>query len=532
MLSETYAAGSDDADCVLRIYTAQWSGSQIEPSTTALTPSQWFTVYNAESKVYHNFTGLNAFLDVTKTYNNYFFVILTEPFSVNAYVDIEVNFDTSKDCLLYRDVGIWELRNNLEPVMYVDLVPPPNTPSNLNLSINDIAVEDSIDSNGYWKPYLELGSDSGNLDFIIKANWWGVSCDITNIQINYTKTDLTAHTSLKCSGTNQDILWNVSCPIIDYFSTHSDLQCEKINITIPTSWQNIQMWNGSTNKTSDVVVTSSNGKLEIITVKNAGYGISWYLTAKSENLIDSVEISVNSFLTNIVNYTDIVHFNATFKKILAQDNGIINLSIYSPATINNKLNFTLTNSTFTSGSKFYLGKWDVSDTVIEYGEFRVHVIWNNSTAAGFIEKTLTVVAHTDLTLIVPNQDVTFYSNQLFNIVVFYEDSNQLRAIDGATIQYNIHGQGWQSASSNNGTIGYYVIPVNCSIFKTNGTKTVEITTSKNYYENQTLTYNFNLIIFEVNGKPVEDFTLAIIIITITLIVGGIGVAIFLLRKRK
>ena len=146
-----------------------------------------------------------------------------------------------------------------------------------------------------------------------------------------------------------------------------------------------------------------------------------------------------------------------------------------------------------------------------------------------------VICRTSLALSQPTLNNSYYTDQIFNIIIYYEDSNMLTPIDGATIYYNIDGQGWQSTSSNNGTIGYYLIPVNCSIFTTNDTKTVEILANRTYYESQTLNFNFNVIIVEEKGKPAGEFPFAIIIIAIISAAAGIAVVVavvVLLRKRK
>jgi len=114
---------------------------------------------------------------------------------------------------------------------------------------------------------------------------------------------------------------------------------------------------------------------------------------------------------------------------------------------------------------------------------------------------LTIIGDTDFSLITPSQDATFYTDQSFDIIVYFEDFNLLTPIDGATIEYNINGQGLQSTTVNNGTIGYYVIPVDCSIFTSDGLKSVDISANKQYYDSQLLTYSFNVIVVEEPSRP-------------------------------
>lgn len=545
--------GSFDAVVNVYLYNSTWNSftKKNEPEKLSEMLLDTITMPIGGANKWHNISHQHEFLNNSKTANNTWFIGLAEFASGDGrwfYLDdLDYGFgtDNNNETISYEFTGSWNLISNpssgcpsVDLKLKVELSPLENVPrpENIGLKINNTAVIGFSDiyGSGYWSSKDVYSSFSGQLEFELSADWWDVSCKITKVQINYTKTDLKANSLYKVSGSEQDVLWNVSrISGLNFFD--SKLSDYRINFTIPSNWDNVNVFNGGINKTEDLSLSSGKNGYVIVKVSNAGNGTYWYLTASSENMLEFIETYIDSTLTNVVNYADLVHFNATFKEELAENNGIIKLNVYSPAKINNKLNFSSSNSTFNSGSEFYLGIWELSDTVVEYGEFRVQVLWNNDTAAGFIEKILTIMGQTDLTLVAPDQGVTYYSNQSFNIVIYYEDSNQLKAIDGAAFQYNINGQGWKSTSVNNGTIGYYVIPVNCSIFATNGTKTVEITASKNYYESQTLNYNFNVIIIEEKGKPAGEFPLVIVIIAIVSIAGGIGatlITIGILRKRK
>lgn len=495
---------------------------------------------------WYNATDIHYKFNCSNTINNTYFLYSTssEAGTANWGYNPDIDGDGVNESIVldrFENPIIIPLTvdNTIDLLLEIDVAPLKNVPrpENIGLKINNTAVIGFSDiyGSGYWPSTDVYSSSSGQLEFELSADWWDVSCKITKVQINYTKTDLKASSKFTIMESGQDVQWNVyrsgGLNFFDPRITHHNT----INFTIPATWLNINVFNGPENKTSDIKTRLLNNGYRDVEIIDATNGTFWYFTATSKNLVDSIDMYIGSNPINLANYLDVVEFNVTFNKIIGQNDGVINLCVYSPAAINNKLNFTSVNSTFDSGSEFYLGKWDLSDTVMEYGEFRVQVFWNNDTAAGFREKTLTITGQTDFTLITPSQEATYYSNQSFNIVVYYKDSNQLKTIDGATIQYNINGQGWQSTSSNNGTIGYYIIPVNCSIFTINGTKAVEITASKNYYESQTLDYNFNVIIVEEKGKQGEEFPLVIIIIAIVSTVGGIGVAtvtIVLLRKRK
>lgn len=412
--------------------------------------------------------------------------------------------------------------------MKLELSPERNTPhpSNIGLRVNNTAVKGKTNSygSGYWSSTNEYSSLSGSLGFTLVADWWDVACTITFIHITYTKTDVTAQANFSIGGSGQEVVWNVTDNEGLNYLDPRITESVTINFTIPASWKNINVFNGPINKTADISIKSLNNGYDEICVLSAGSG-DWFLTASSANLLEAIDTYVDLTSTNEVTFSDIVTFNATFKEQITQDDGIIQLSVYSPAAINNKLNYTFIKSVFDSGLELSLETWDVSDNVTDYGEFRVQISWNNETAAAFKETILIILGQTVLTLIEPDQEATYYTNETFNIIVYYEDSKQLKAIDDTTLFYNIDTQSQRSTTTNNGSIGYYTIPIDCSSFTTNGTKKVDITATKDYYLNQTLRYDFNIIVIEEDGGPTKtpppDITPVIILGLSTVIVLGV-----------
>ncbi len=97
---------------------------------------------------------------------------------------------------------------------------------------------------GTWNTTEILGSNSGGLEFNITADWDDVECNVTLVQINYTKTNLKANSSFTVEGSGQDILWNVSRS--NGFNLFDNrFENYAINYTIPSNWNNINVFNGS-----------------------------------------------------------------------------------------------------------------------------------------------------------------------------------------------------------------------------------------------------------------------------------------------
>ena len=365
-------------------------------------------------------------------------------------------------------------------------------PQTIGLKINNTQVVDYGIGSGYWTSIEELQSSSGILSFTITSDWNALSLNITEVQMNYTKTDLQASSEFNVLKGESKISWNVSRSNgFNYFDPRIN-NYTTINFTISANWNDINVFNSSVNKTNDILIRNLNNGYKEVQVFNAGNGTFWFLNATSSNLLQSIDTYENSNPKSIFNYSSIIHFNTTFSKTITQNDGIINLSVYSPTAINDELNFTELYSSFGPASEISLGDWDVSDNITQYGFFRVQVSWNNDTDAGFLEKNITLIGETDLTLIEPLQNALFNSDQIFNITVYFYDSGLNQSING-TLWYSINGGIWQSTMNNNGTTGYYNVTIDCSTLYPYGPQNVSLSLNQTYYYNKSLDYNFSII---------------------------------------
>ncbi|MFX1303565.1 MAG: hypothetical protein ACFE9X_09430 [Promethearchaeota archaeon] len=392
----------------------------------------------------------------------------------------------------YTNAGwIYEPRDYLLEIGLAPINTTPN-PQDIGLKINNTQVINYGVGSGYWTSIGEFQSSSGILSFKIVSDWKALSLNITEVQINYTKTDLQASSEFNVFKGASKISWNVSrTGGFNYFDPKIN-DHTTINFTIPANWNDINVFNSTVNKTNNILIRNLNNVYKEVQVLNAGNGTFWFLNATSSNLLQSIDTFENSNPTTIFNYSSIIHFNATFSKKIAQNDGIINLSVYSPAAINDELNFTETYTSFGPASKISLNDWDVSDNITQYGIFRVQVSWNNDSDAGFLEKNITIIGETDLTLIKPLQNASFNSDQIFNITVYFHDSGLNKSIDG-TLWYSINSEIWQSTINNNGTTGYYNITIDCSTLYPYGPQNVSLSLNQTYYYNKSLDYYFNLI---------------------------------------
>ncbi|MFW9999516.1 MAG: hypothetical protein ACFE9Q_05050 [Candidatus Hodarchaeota archaeon] len=481
------------------VYSAKYTSGYIRPNADLTGGLAYLGQIGNDSTtdVWLKLTGLNQLLNASsaETYNNTFFIRLTSS-DVSTYWNID-SVGNSYETISYRNPLETSEPESYDFSLKVDLAPLSNTPKpkQIGLEINDIVVENVADGKGYWNPSDELNDSDGNLDFTVTADWWDVSFNVAKVQINYTRTDLRASSKFIISGDAQPVEWNVTRNGgLNYFD--SRLGYKQINFTIPDTWDehSIRVFNGSTPKTSDSTNHSLGNGYREVNILGAGNGTLWYLTAESTNLLPSMTAYTETSTPSKFNYTNIVHLNATFSTYV--DDGLINLTVYSPVEINNFLNYTLTNDSFYAGDEIYFGDWNISKTVIKYGVFRIKLGWNNYTDAGFLEDTIEVVADTSLKILYPSPNVIYNANKVFNITVFYNDTGQNQIIADADIQYKINNEDYSpiNESVEYITNGQYNITFDCNNSKFNyGQNNITISAGGNYYNNQTETFYFKIL---------------------------------------
>jgi len=442
---------------------------------------------------WHKMTDLHTLIDCTKTFSNTFFLNLEKSglpstdIAINGTFDTVIGDNSDESIVLNNTRHIHKVGGiAVDAGLIVDLAPLDNTPkpSDVNLTINSVNVDDDASGSnfGYWVPANSFSTIYENISFAINADWWEVSCNITSVQINYTKTDVQAISSYDIPGSGQDVQWNVTATSgLNYFDSRiTDFNV--INFTIPRIWHesSIKVFNGSTEKT--IFKRLINNAYREIQILNAGNGTYWFLNATSSNLLSSIDTFVSGLTLNRVNHSNIVRFNTTFSEMIYD--GMLNLSVFTPSQgyLNHTRNLNLTS--LGTDNEFTVSDWDVSVNVTEYGVFKIQMSWNNDTAAGFLEDFITVIADTDLTLSVPK--FTFDSGDVFNMTVFYNDVGLSSGVQADDIYYQIGA--WPIRRDNivYNENGYYNITINCNDANFNyGPNLISVNVEKTYHNNQT-----------------------------------------------
>jgi hypothetical protein len=473
------------------LYRAIWdiSAQKMRHNTVIATIDGNFQIEDDVTAKWYNFSNIDETLDITDTNNNTFFIYITQNTPAGqALVEFHNENDGAVDnSIVWWNFFSWSVQNK-DPSMTIDLSPLNNTPrpEQVNLEINDINIKkyNDIDNSGFWESYEINSSASGKLKYNVSADWWDVECNISQVQINYTKMDLTAVSTFNIPGSGQSINWNSTLGAINDFDIlFSDY---RINYTIPAAWENFTASDGTVDKTSFITLGSISSNYRDLQISNAGNGINWYLTAQSENLLTNVHTYVNAVELSTVNFTDNVNFLGNFSETISD--GAINLSVYSPDP-DYYLRNNYFNDSLDPNIEFLLGSWTISENATEYGQFKIQVIWHNDTAGGLFEKNLTIMAVTDLTLVSPPLDQDRFVDDIFNITVYYNDTGKNlgdQGIVGANIAVNDtyidivdEGDGNYNIKVNSSDYGY-------------GWNYLKIDADESYYNLDSIIFSFHL----------------------------------------
>jgi hypothetical protein len=375
----------------------------------------------------------------------------------------------------------------------VDLAPLDNNPNpeDINMTINNLPINgyENINGSGYWNTTDNIIEDlSGYINFTIRADWWNVSCNVSSVQINYTKTGLLANSSFNIGESGGDVVWNVTRSDFNFFDDRIK-HTQTINFTLPSNWNSstIEAYNGTGNlKTIQTTELTDEIRVKVLDASN---GTEWYLLGNSTNLLDSiVAYKDGDNDPEYFSYSDIIKFNASFLSGISD--GTANLTIHSPLPAPQYENYSEYITSF-AGVNNSFPDWNISQDIEEYGLFLVQCYWNNDTDAGFLEKNITIIGETSLSLITPSNNSYYLPDASSeNITVYYNDTGFEEPID-TVISYDNDTKN-QGPLSNNGTSGYYSFELDPSTYSY-GPHTITFSTTEQLYENKTTIFAFDII---------------------------------------
>lgn len=286
-LSENHPE-TDDGQIWFYLYSAEESGGTIIPDAYLSQLGSHYIIENDIDEVWFNFTGFHEYLNTSETYNNTFFINIYQG-SSPLYTRVEFHYmrdnagDQLDNSLVYESSGTMWYLENWDASLVITLSPINNipSPSQANLRINGSTVLDKIPNSGYWNSTNEYTNYKGLLTFELSTNWWDISCKITEVQINFTKTDQKAKTTYTTPENNL-VLWNASFEeTIICFDSRID-NYNTMSFMIPSNWSEIRAFNDDIEKPVLVSAPLVNGYKEVI-VLDAGNGANWFITAMVDN---------------------------------------------------------------------------------------------------------------------------------------------------------------------------------------------------------------------------------------------------------
>lgn len=324
------------------LYDAIWDSSSMsmKPDSYLADLALSYQIDDGSIAVWYNFTNLNQNLNIANTDNNTFFIYFHQN-TINTQANVRFHhendlFSGLDDSKAWEDLGgpSW-LLTAIDPSLKIYLTPLSNTPlpSQVSLKVNGSDVTDISNQQGYWSSSTEYDSPSDLLEFNITAEWWDVSCDVTEVQINFTKSDLMADSDFTISGSGQTVQWNVTVSGgLNYFDSRLS-DHNTINFTIPSNWDDatIEVFNGSIDKTTDSMNRLISSEYREVKVSNVGNGTYWHLKVNSTNLLSDIMAYVGGVEPLVANFSNVIEFNATFSEVVSD--GILNLSVYSRKSV-------------------------------------------------------------------------------------------------------------------------------------------------------------------------------------------------------
>ncbi|MBN2156654.1 MAG: hypothetical protein JW776_11490, partial [Candidatus Lokiarchaeota archaeon] len=478
-------------DLRVRIYNSTWDSDNSISKPSGFNDYVYLGNITVDSSGWKDLTNINHYLNNSNTDNNTWFIGLfdlnTATFDGLWYYNADDNNGDNEDETLSYEwtVSGWSLVMDGDTVDFqtkvgLSLNTTTPDPTDINLQINGTIVDDTTSNKGEWIDTNPYSGSNGKLNFTFSADWYDFSLKVDEVTIDFTKNTFDERVEYSVD-LNQLVYWNGSVNISEFESQFSD---NEINFTIPYDWSISDLLNESTSITY-ATTSSASTKTVHVTGSSATNG-KWKLKASSQNYGSSISSYVDSNPISVANFSNDVTFRALFDGEISGD---VNISVYDPSQ---NMKYTYVNSSVEKKQTVFFPAYDLSDNVSEYGIYSIRSKWMNSTHIGYWEQNFTVLADTALNLISPSLDAIFNPTDSFTIILYLEDIGIFTPMDGATIYYDIDGTGQLSISTNNGTSGYYEIPVDCNTIIGNGDKTVEITSNKTFVNNQTLDFTFHI----------------------------------------
>ncbi|MHA1221577.1 MAG: hypothetical protein ACTSQB_07575, partial [Candidatus Heimdallarchaeota archaeon] len=428
------------------------------------------------------------------TFNNTWFIGLQDDggFEIDSWWERIADTTNGDDSLCYDGSTLIDLGGGigLDFLTKVGLGLDSTTvnSTDINLCINSTQFTDNSteSGSGWWNSTQRYHGNNNELNFSVSADWFNFEFNITDIQVNYTKT-YTANTTYTVEN-GSDVYWESEA---NFTAFDHRLNNNSLNFTIPSSWNTLSLTNYSTPVTIDNTFLDGSSKLISVFDTKAIDG-NWTLYCNSSNLGSGLQTLKSGLNTDVAYYQDVITPNATFSESISGD---VFLEVFYP---NGTTVYGSEKKTVSGVNSVAFNVWDLSTNVgSTYGLYTLQSWWNNTEGkASLDEKNLYIFANTSYDITSPENNSAsklYVTNEIFNITVYYEDlqdntPSNGNPINDATIHY------WIGASeytiNGGGVDGKYNISITVNSSFSEGENTIKITCNKTYYQNHTIYFVF------------------------------------------
>ena len=265
------------------LYTNLASGKTIEPGFNG-----WYTFSN------------RIYLDTSQTEDNTFLLSLEDKEDItNLHYIFHKSAEPSDgsndlDCSKEENPNDWNIikigGSEIDFLLKGDFSPQTHYPNatDINLQVNDKAVSDLSNGEGLWKDKETYNILPNSIEFSMTAEWWDVSCNITKILVNYTRTDLKTTTVYNFDNSQNAVQWNATLGSFNSFD--NGFSNYRINFTIPETWENPTAFNASEPIIGNTQLGPLKNGYREFEICSASNGTNWYITAEVSRLETDMNI--------------------------------------------------------------------------------------------------------------------------------------------------------------------------------------------------------------------------------------------------
>jgi len=280
------------------------------------------------------------------------------------------------------------------------------------------------------------------------------------------KRSATAQTVWDVPVAGGNVYWNVTTTLS--YPTFPETTSRFMNTSKMSDWVATGLYNSTTPSVDYGNHTDANTILMCYNMTNG----TWTATFTAHNHVTAIDSLETVSILEVLDITALVKDASSANTTT----GSTNLTIWQGSTVV----FKPANQSVLNGAAHYA--WNIAANTSNNGTYRIEVFWANGTEAGYLAKEIVVFYPT--TLVAAEYSIDAYTDNSFDISVYYNDTFTPQALTGASANVIYSFDGGINTSMNDQGNGWW----NATIFttaKAPGTYNVTIYAEGFAIENQT-----------------------------------------------